>query len=62
MRSFSLALVTYNILATLKAALASVHGVEKVEAALSDVYVVDEVQGTYRGMMIAIVNRRPLRE
>jgi hypothetical protein len=52
--SFSLALVTYNILATLKAALASVHGVEKVEAALSDFYVVDEVQGTYRGMMIAI--------
>jgi hypothetical protein len=28
--------------------------VEKVEAALSDFYVVDEVQGTYRGMMIAI--------
>lgn len=52
--SFSLALATYNILATLKAALASVHGVEKVEAALSDFYVVDEVQGTYRGMMIAI--------
>jgi IS4 transposase len=52
--SFSLALVTYNILATLRAALASVHGVEKVEAALSDFYVVDEIQGTYRGMMIAI--------
>ncbi|HEY9644042.1 MAG TPA: hypothetical protein V6C57_26355 [Coleofasciculaceae cyanobacterium] len=32
----------------------SVHGVEKVTAALSDFYVVDEIQGTYRGMMIAI--------
>jgi hypothetical protein len=52
--SFSLALVTYNILATLKAALASVHGVETIEATLSDFYVVDELQGTYRGMMIAI--------
>jgi hypothetical protein len=52
--SFALALVTYNVLATLRAALASVHGVEKVEAALSDFYVVDEIQGTYRGMMIAI--------
>jgi IS4 transposase len=52
--SFALALVTYNILATLKAALASVHGVEKVEAALSDFYIVDEVQSVYRGMMIAV--------
>lgn len=52
--SFTLALIAYNILATLKAALASVHGVGKIEAALSDFYVVDELQGTYRGMMIAI--------
>jgi len=52
--SFTLALITYNILATLKAALASVHGVGKIEAALSDFYVVNELQGTYRGMMIAI--------
>lgn len=52
--SFSLALVTYNILATLRAALASVHGVETVEATLSDFYVVEELQGTDRGMMIAV--------
>ena len=52
--SFTLALMSYNILATLRAALASVHGVGKIEAALSDFYVVDELQGTYRGMMIAI--------
>jgi len=52
--SFTLALMSYNILATLRAALASVHGVGKIESALSDFYVVDELQGTYRGMMIAI--------
>jgi len=52
--SFSLALVTYNILATIRAVLASVHGVEKMDAELSDFYMVDEMQSTYRGMMIAI--------
>jgi hypothetical protein len=41
-------------LATLKVVLASVHGVGRIEAALSDFYVFDELQGTYRGMMIAI--------
>jgi hypothetical protein len=51
--SFSLALVSYNILATLRAALTSVHGVEQGEM-MSDFYIVDEIQGTYRGMMIAI--------
>lgn len=52
--SFCLALVTDNILASVRAALASVHGVGKIEAALSDYYMVDEIQTTYRGMMIAI--------
>ena len=52
--SFTLALMAYNMLATLRAALASVHGVGKIESALSDFYVVEELQGTYRGMMIAI--------
>src|SRR4028119_841080 len=52
--SFCLALVTYNILATVRAVLASVHGVGKVDAGLSDYYMVDEIQATYRGMMIAI--------
>lgn len=51
--SFSLALISYNILATLRAALASVHGVEQGKT-ISDFYMVDEIQGTYRGMMIAI--------
>lgn len=52
--SFCLAIVAYNILATVRAALASVHGVGKISAGLSDYYMVDEAQATYRGMMIAI--------
>jgi hypothetical protein len=44
----------HNILATVRAALGEVHGVEKMNAALSDFYMVDEIQGTYRGIMIAI--------
>lgn len=52
--SFTLALVAYNILAIVKASLASVHGVEKIESTLSDFYVVDELQGVYRGMMLAL--------
>jgi hypothetical protein len=49
-----MAFATYNILATIRAALGSVHGVGKIEAGLSDYYLVDEVQGIYRGMMISI--------
>lgn len=52
--SFCLALVAYNVLACVRAVLASVHGVGKIDAGLSDYYMVDEIQGTYRGMMIAI--------
>lgn len=51
---FSMAVVAFNILSTVKAALKSVHGVGKIEAGLSDFYIVEEVQGTFRGMMIAI--------
>lgn len=52
--SFSMALVAYNILATVKAALRATHGTGKVESALSWYYLVEEVQSTYRGMAIAI--------
>lgn len=52
--SFCMALVTANILAVIRAAFASVHGNGKIEAGLSDFYLVDEIQHTYRGMMIAI--------
>ena len=50
---FCVAIVAFNILSTVKAALKSVHGVGKVEAGLSDYYLVEEVQATYRGMAIA---------
>lgn len=51
---FCLAIVAFNILSTVKAALKSVHGVGKIEAGLSDYYLVEEVQSTYRGMAIAL--------
>ena len=51
---FCTAVVAFNILSTVKAALKSVHGVGKIEAGLSDYYLVEEVQGTYRGMAIAL--------
>lgn len=51
---FCMAVVAFNILSTLKAALKAVHGSGKIEAGLSDFYVVEEVQGIFRGMMIAL--------
>jgi hypothetical protein len=51
--SFCLALVSYNILAVVRRALGTVHGVGKIESSLSEFYLVDEIQGTYRGMTIA---------
>ena len=50
---FCVAIVAFNILSTVKAALKSIHGVGKIEAGLSDYYLVEEVQATYRGMAIA---------
>lgn len=52
--SFCLALVAYNILAVVKAVLRRVHGAGKIESSFSPYYLVEEVQATYRGMMIAI--------
>jgi len=51
---FCVGLVAYNLLSGVKAALAVIHGAEKVERELSAYYVSDEVSMTYRGMMIAI--------
>jgi len=39
--------------AVVKAALGSVHGIGKIDAGISNYYLVEEIQGTYRGMMIA---------
>ena len=52
--AFCVALVSYNILSVVKAALRSVHGAKVVTEEVSGYYLADEVAGTYRGMMIAI--------
>ena len=49
-----MALLAYNALSTLRAALRSVHGTGKIEAGLSNYYLTEEITMTYRGMMIAI--------
>jgi IS4 transposase len=51
--AFCVALVAYNVLSVVKAALRSSHGEEAVEE-VSTYYLADEIAGTYRGMMIAI--------
>ena len=52
--AFCIALVAYNVLSTVKAALRSVHGAKVVDEEVSAYDVAEEVAGTYRGMMIAI--------
>lgn len=51
--AFCVALVSYNVLGVVKAALRSAHGEEAVQG-LSFYYLADEIAGTHRGMMIAI--------
>ena len=51
---FCIALISYMIFSVVKAALASVHGIDTVENKISGYYIADELSGTYRGMMIAI--------
>ena len=51
--AFCVALVSYNVMSVVKAALRSVHGGEAVEE-VSGYYLADEVAGTHRGMLIAI--------
>ena len=54
MFAFCLALVAYNVLSTVKAALRSVHGGEAIDTKVSGYDLAEEVAGTYRGMMIAV--------
>jgi hypothetical protein len=51
---FCVALVAYNVLATVRAALRSEHGRETVEAEVSNYHLANEVATTYEGMMIAL--------
>lgn len=49
-----LALVVYNLLAVVLAALRGVHGQEKVDEEVSLSYIANDISTTYNGMMIAI--------
>jgi hypothetical protein len=51
---FCLALVAYNLLAVVLAALRRVHGEEMVDEEVSLYYIANEITTTYHGMMIAI--------
>jgi hypothetical protein len=51
---FCVALVLYNALSLMKAALAAVHGAKKVEEEVSSYYIAAELETTTRGMMIAV--------
>jgi hypothetical protein len=51
---FCLALVAYNLLAVVLAALRGVHGEDRVDEEVSLYYVANEISTTYHGMMIAI--------
>ena len=51
---FCMALICYNVLAVIKAAMRSVHGAGKIEAGISYYYLADEIRRVYDGMMIAI--------
>jgi hypothetical protein len=51
---FCTALVAYNLLAVVKAALRAAHGAKKIQKDVSGYYLADEVAGTWRGMMIVL--------
>jgi hypothetical protein len=52
--AFCIALVSYMILAILKAALSSVYGAERIDKEVSGYYIADELSAIYPGMMIAV--------
>ena len=52
--AFCLALVAYNGISVIKAALRAVHGIQTVENEISGYYLSLEIAKTYTGMMIAI--------
>lgn len=52
--AFCISLISYMIISVIKAALSSVHGVQKIEKELSGYYLADEISSVYQGMLIAI--------
>lgn len=51
---FCVALIAYNVLAVVKAALRHVHGEEKIRDEVSGYYLAGEISRTHEGMNIAI--------
>ena len=51
---FSVAIVSYNVLATMKAALRASYGEEKIQNEVSGYYIAGEMGRTYEGMRLAI--------
>ena len=52
--AFCIALIAYNVMSVIMAALRSVHGADVVEEEVSGYYVANELSAVYPGMMIAI--------
>lgn len=52
--AFSMAMLAYNALSVIQAALRSAHGDKKISEQVSFYYLCDEVAGTYRGLLIAV--------
>ncbi len=52
--AFCMALVAYNVLSVVQAALRAAHGAETITDKVSFYYLCDEVAATYRGLLIAI--------
>lgn len=52
--AFCIALVAYNQLSVVKAALRAVHGEKTVDRQVSSYYLADEIAGTWRGLTIAV--------
>jgi hypothetical protein len=52
--AFCAAACCYNLLATIKGALRGVHGDKALKTNVSDYFLTDEINGNYRGMMVAL--------
>lgn len=52
--AFGLAVIAFNVLAVIEAAIATEHDLEKSQIEVSTYYVADDVRSDYRGMIIAI--------
>jgi IS4 transposase len=55
--AFCVALIAYNVMSVIQAALRSVHGATVVEQNVSGYYIAEELSSVYQGMMIAIPER-----